>query len=332
LNQGKPMQPAASLKWLLLIAVVMLWGSSFALLKVAVATIPPVWVMALRLVIAGAALTALLLAFGRRFSSDLRAWASFLAIAIIGNVIPFLLISWGVKYIASGLSGILMAVMPFGVALLAHFFLPDEPLSWRKLAGLFLGFFGVVILLGPQRLLGLAPQGLSFWGQMAMIGGALCYSIQSILTRRLQTGGAMDSAAAALSLAGIIGLAFALTFDPGGMAGASSTSLTALGLIGFFNTALATVTYFRLIKLAGAGFASMINYLIPVFALFVGWLFLDERLAPSAFVGLALILTGLFIVQSQRPAEPPSFRPLSPEPSRSPPPPGAPLARRRLPP
>ncbi|MGH6874541.1 MAG: DMT family transporter [Aestuariivirgaceae bacterium] len=326
------MQPAASLKWLLLFAVVMLWGSSFALLKIAVATIPPVWVMALRLVIAGAALTVLLLTLGGRFSSGMRAWTRFLAIAIIGNVIPFLLISWGVKYIASGLSGILMAVMPLGVALLAHFFLPDEPLSWRRLAGLFLGFFGVVILLGPQRLLGLAPQGLSFWGQMAMIGGALCYSIQSILARRMHATGAMESAAAALSLGGMIGLVLALAVDPAGMAGASSASLTALGLIGLLTTALATVAYFQLIRLAGAGFASMINYLIPVFALFVGWLFLDERLAPSAFAGLVLILAALFIVQSQRPPKPQGLRPPSPGPSRSPPPPSAPHARRRLPP
>jgi drug/metabolite transporter (DMT)-like permease len=332
LNQGKPMQPAASLRWLLLISVVMLWGSSFALLKIAVVTIPPVWVMALRLVIAGAALSGLLLVLGGRFSAGLRLWTGFLAIAVIGNVVPFLLITWGVKYIPSGLSGILMAVMPLGVALLAHFFLPDEPLTWRKVLGLFFGFSGVVILLGPQRLLGLAPQGLPFWGQMAMIAGALCYSVQSILTRRMQTAGAMESAAAALSLGGVIGLALALAIDPAGMAGASSASLTALGLIGVLTTALATVAYFRLIRLAGAGFASMINYLIPVFALFVGWLFLDERLSPSALAGLALILAGLFIVQSQRPALPPVIRPLSPEPSRSPPPPGAPHARRRLPP
>jgi drug/metabolite transporter (DMT)-like permease len=326
------MQSAASLRWLLLIAVVMLWGSSFALLKIAVATIPPVWVMALRLVIAGAALSGLLLVRGGRFSMDLKLWTGFLAIAVIGNVVPFLLITWGVKYIPSGLSGILMAVMPLGVALLAHFFLPDEPLSWRKLLGLVLGFFGVVVLLGPQRLLGLAPQGLSFWGQMAMIAGALCYSVQSILTRRMHNAGAMESAAAALSLGGVIGFALALAIDPAGMAGASSASLTALGLIGLLTTALATVAYFRLIRLAGAGFASMINYLIPVFAVLVGWLFLDERLGPSAFMGLALILTGLFIVQAQRPTRPSGVRPLSPEPSRSPPPPGAPHARRRLPP
>jgi drug/metabolite transporter (DMT)-like permease len=251
---------------------------------------------------------------------------------VIGNVAPFLLITWGVKYIPSGLAGILMAVMPLGVALLAHVFLPDEPLSWRKLLGMILGFLGVVILLGPQRLLGLAPQGPSFWGQMAMIAGALCYSVQSILTRRMETAGAMESAAAALSLGGFIGLALALLVDPVGMAGASSPSLAALGLIGLLTTALATVAYFKLIRLAGAGFASMINYLIPVFAVLVGWLFLDERLAPSAFGGLAMILTGLFIVQSQHPARPQNVRPRPPEPSRSPPPQGAPHARRRLPP
>jgi drug/metabolite transporter (DMT)-like permease len=270
-------------------------------LKVAVATIPPVWIMALRLVIAGLALSGLLLLVGARFSSDLRSWATFLAIAVIGNVVPFLLISWGIKHVASGLSGILMAVMPLGVGLLAHVFLPDEPLGRRRVLGLLIGFIGVTVLLGPRRLLGLAPQGLPFWGQMAMIGGALCYSVQSIIARRMHTKGPMESAAAALSLAGAIGLALALGADPSGMAGASHASLAALALIGLMNTALATVVYFQLIKLAGAGFASMINYLIPVFAVFVGWLFLDERLAPTAFLGLAMILAGVFILQSQAP-------------------------------
>jgi drug/metabolite transporter (DMT)-like permease len=225
---------------------------------------------------------------------------AFLAIALIGNVIPFLLIAWGIRHIPSGLSGILMAVMPLGVALLAHFFLSDEPLTWKKSAGFLLGFAGVVVLLGPQRIAGLGSHGLAFWGEIAMIAAALCYSIQSIITRRIKSKGSLEPAAAGLSIAAVFGLALALLGDPAGLSGATGKSLLALLVLGLLNTALATVAFFHLIRLAGAGFASMINYLIPVFAVLVGWLFLDERLAQAAFAGLALILAGIGIVQSRR--------------------------------
>jgi drug/metabolite transporter (DMT)-like permease len=286
-------------KWFLLISVVALWGSSFALLKLAVESISPVWVMALRLAVAGATLLTVLFSIGARFSYDVRSWLSFLAIAVVGNVIPFLLISWGIKHIPSSLSGILMAVMPLGVAVLAHFFLPEEPLNFARLSGFLLGFLGVVILLAPSSgIFNAQPRGPHVWGELAVIAGAVCYSIQSIITRRIKTKGALETATAALVIAGVIGLLLAFSVDPSGMKTPAADSLVALLILGLFNTALATVLYFLLIKSSGAGFASMINYLIPLLAVLMGWIFLDERLPSSAFAGLAFILLGIALVQS----------------------------------
>ncbi len=287
-------------KWLLLAAVVVLWGSSFALIKVAVATVTPLWVMALRLVIGAGTLAATLFLLRRGLPRDRSLWLAFAAVAIFGNVVPFFLISWGVQHIPSGLSGILMAVMPLAVAALAHFFLADERLTARKAAGFLCGFAGVVVVISPQRLLGLEVKGIAFWGEIAVTGASLCYAASSIVSRRAVAAGALEMATAALLIAGAAGLALALAIEPAGLAQASGKGLTAVAVLGIFPTALATVLYLQLIKVAGASFAALINYLIPAYAVIVGSVFLDERLAAGAFYGLGLILGGIALIQSRR--------------------------------
>jgi drug/metabolite transporter (DMT)-like permease len=284
-------------KWFLLLSVVVLWGSSFALVRIAVATVPAVWVMAIRLAIAALALTATLYVARLRFPADLASWRAVAAIAVIGNVVPFLLIAWGLNYIPSSLSGILMAVMPLGVVVLAHFFLPDEPLSPVKFLGFLLGFVGVVVILGPERFLSLSFGGWEFLGQLAVIAAALCYSLQSIVSRRMKAKGALEMATATLLVAALIGLPMALIGAPGGLTGATGEALLALFVVGLFTTGLASVVYFQLIRTAGASFASLINYLIPVYAMAVGATFLDESIGVAELTGLALILAGIAVVQ-----------------------------------
>ena len=290
-----------SSKWLLLAAVVVLWGSSFALVKVAVATVTPLWVVALRLAIGAVLLAGVVLATRRGLPRDGSSWLAFTAIAVIGNVLPFFLISWGVQHIASGLSGILMAVMPVGVVALAHFFVADEPLTSRKTAGFLFGLAGVVVVIGPERLMGLEAKGLAFWGEIAVTGAALCYAVASIVSRRAVAAGALETATAALLIAGAVGVALAVTIDPQGLAQASAAGLTAVAVLGIFPTALATVLFLQLIRVAGASFSALINYLIPAYAVVIGAVFLDERLAPSAFFGMALVLAGIALTRIGQP-------------------------------
>jgi drug/metabolite transporter (DMT)-like permease len=264
-----------SSKWLLLAAVVILWGSAFALIKVAVATVTPLWVMAVRLIIGAVILAAVVVLARRRFPRDPKSWLAFAVIAVLGNVVPFFLISWGVQHIASGLSGILMAVMPLAVVALAHFFVADEPLTPRKLMGFLLGFSGVAVVIGLERLTELETSGMALWGEIAVTAAAICYGVSSIVSRRAIAAGAFEMAAAALLIAGATGLALAVAFEPAGMAGVSLGSLAALVVLGIFPTAIATVLFLQLIRLAGASFAAQINYLIPVYAVIIGALFLD---------------------------------------------------------
>lgn len=292
---------ATTRDWLLLASLVGLWGGSFALVKEAVAHVAPLWVTALRLSIGGAVLVAAVYLTGRRLPFEPRLWAWFALLGFVGSLAPYFLISWGTQFIASGLSGIFMAVMPLMVVVLAHFFLPDEPLDVPKAAGFALGFAGVVVLIGPDRLAGLEGAGLTLLGELAVVMGAFGYAVNGILTRHMPATGALEVAAGSTAVGGLIALVAAAGLDPAGIAAAASPegALPVLTLA-LFPTALAAIFYFALLRSAGASFQSYCNYLIPVFAVVAGWLFHAEVLAWTALAGLALILAGIAVSRRGR--------------------------------
>ena len=293
------------MNWILLIALASLWGSGFAVTKTAVATMPPEWVMALRLAVAGVVLSSIVYARGRRLPLDRSAWGWFTAIAVIGNNMPFFLVSWGIVHIDSGTAGILMATMPLVAVVLAHFLLPDEPLSATKAAGFILGFAGVAVLIGPEHLFGIEARGMAFWGHVAVIGGAVCYAVTGLIGRRMPSQGVLETAAAASMAGGVLGLVFAGIVSPAGLAVASAESFMAVLVLGLLQTALPSLINFRLLMGAGASFVSYTNYLIPVVALAVGVIFLDETFRPAAVVGMVLILAGIAVSRSSITAKTP---------------------------
>ena len=138
------------LHWLLLFALVAMWGSSFLFTKIAVAAIAPTDLVAGRFLLATATLAAVLAATRRRLPGSPRLWLFFLAMALMGNCIPFWLITWGQQRIDSGLAGILMAIMPLTTVMLAHFLVAGERLNRFKAAGFLLGFLGIVVLMAQR--------------------------------------------------------------------------------------------------------------------------------------------------------------------------------------
>ena len=295
--RGAPSERAPSRRplghWLLLAALVVMWGSSFLFTKIAVAAMTPASVVTGRLVLAAAVLALVLVATRRPLAGGPRAWLFFLAIALIGNCVPFWLISWGQQKIDSGLAGILMAVMPITTMVLAHFFVRGERLHGRRVAGFALGFMGVVVLIGPEALLELRGTGTVLLYELAVLGAAVLYAVNTIVARRRPKGDALVAAAAVMILASLIMVPAAWG---GGirwpdMIGAEAAA--ALAFLGVASTAAATVVFFKLIAIAGPTFVSLINYLIPVWAVLVGTIFLGERPEWTALGALALILAGI---------------------------------------
>ncbi|MCD8512907.1 MAG: DMT family transporter [Nitrincola sp.] len=139
-------------QWLLLFSLAMIWGSSFALTSIVLRELSPASVVFLRNLFACCLLFPLALLLRRPLPKGTRLGLFILAMALIGNALPFTLISWGQQRIDSALAGILMAVMPLVTIILAHFFIADEPLNKQKLTGFFIGFLGILVLIGPSAL------------------------------------------------------------------------------------------------------------------------------------------------------------------------------------
>jgi len=293
-------------EWALLFTLVVLWGSSFMLVRVSLDAFTPLAVTAGRLLIGAGVLGLVLVAMRRRVSQQPRHWLFFLAMALLGNAAPFFLIAWGQVAIPSGLTGILMAVMPLAVLLMAHFLVAGERLTRRRLAGFALGFLGVVVLTGPDARAVLVGREASFISQLAVLGAALCYGVAAIVARRGPVLHPVVVAAPVLAIAGILAGTLLLAAGAGGESGAVAMHgpverwpAAAMLALGALSTGLATVVYFTLIARAGPTFLSLINYLIPVWAVVLGAVALDERLPPRAFVALALILAGVVLARWQ---------------------------------
>lgn len=293
-------RPPRPLDWLLLLSLVAMWGSAFMLAEFALAGFDPLAITALRIVMGAAVLVLLLLASGRRLPSGGRNWAYFLLMAVLGNCLPFFLITWGQVSVASGLAGILMGVMPLVVVVLAHFTVPGERLSVARVIGFLLGFAGLVVLLGGDAVAD--SRGPStVVAELAILGGAVCYGVNVIVARLQPEQDALTASAGVMIVASI--LMAALTLGAGvelWPEQAGAPAILALALLGLVSTGLATFVYFLVISRAGPSFLSLINYLIPLWAVLAGALVLGEQLPWRGYVAMGLILTGVLATQKRR--------------------------------
>lgn len=288
--------------WLLLLALVAMWGSSFMFNRIAVASLPPWSVVAGRIGLAALVLTAIVYAMGRRLPRPGLNWWPYLVIAVIGNAVPFYLITWGQQVVESALAGILMAVMPLATMLLAHFLVAGEHFTRERVSGFVVGFVGIVLLMGPAALAGVGGEVVRIVSQLAVLGGALCYALQSVLTRLIIKGDVLVSAAATLIVASILVVPAALWLDRPWQLAPESGSIAAVVWLGIGPTALATILYFLLIRSAGPTFMSLVNYLSPGVAVMLGLAIMGEHPPLAAYFGLALILSGIAVTQRRRKA------------------------------
>jgi drug/metabolite transporter (DMT)-like permease len=298
------------LDWSLLLALSILWGGSFFFVGVAVAELPPFTIVLLRVAIAALALHVVLRVTRTAMPWDGNTWAAFFGMGLLNNAIPFSLIVWGQTQIASGLASILNATTPLFTVLVAHMLTADERLTGGRIAGVLLGLAGVVVLIGPQALAGLGRDVLA---QLAVLGAALSYGFAAIFGRRFKRMGMppLATATGQVTASSVMLLPAALLIDrpwqldaPGFEAWAAILSLALL------STALAYVLFFRILASAGAVNLMLVTFLIPVSAIVLGSAFLGEALAPSDFIGMALIGLGLAAIDGRllarrrtRPAE-----------------------------
>ena len=277
---------------LLLLMLASIWSSSFAFIKLGVDTLPPMTLAAIRIALAALVLYGYARFNAMRIPRERKFWWAAFWMGVFGNGLPFTLIGWGEQTIDSGLAAILMAVMPLATLFLVHIYSTDERLTPAKLAGMVVGFFGVIVLVGPEALKGLGGDAIR---QIAVACGALSYAIATTIAKNMPRLHPAVSGTAVMTMGGIQMCILSLIFDQPWLLSPSLMSSAAAVYLGLFPTALATLIYFHLMQERGAMFISFNNYLIPGLGVLWGALFLNEHVSLQEILALGLILTGIAI-------------------------------------
>lgn len=285
--------------WLLLAFLVVAWGSAFAMIKIAVTHLDASWVMALRLTVAAIVLVPYAVLSGQSLASTPASWAKFAWLGFIGHAAPFFLIGWGTHFVSSGVSGLLMGAIPLFVIVLAHYFLPGERLTLPKTIGFLLGFIGIIVLIGPDKLLRLETSGEALIGELAIVLGCVCYATHAITAKRLGFEHPVKQTALVCLTGAAMGLAFALVLNPSGLSGKPLAAFLAVAGLGILPTALASLVMYRLLNRIGPSFVAYSNYLVPPYAVMLGAFFLNEALDWRIAAALALILGGIALSRLQ---------------------------------
>ena len=294
------MQANKLIDWLGLLALVVMFGSAFLLTKIAVHEIPPLVVVAGRILVGAILLIIISCMQGEQFRSLIPYWPLLFLLALTGNCLPFFVITWGQQFVDSSLAGILMAMMPLTTVVLAHFFVQGEHITRNKIIGFLLGFAGVIILMQPDLVLTSGFNLLQLFAMLSILSGAISYAVNSILAHALPKISLSLISAGVLLMASVMILPLSLAQGMDWVQESSWQSISSVILLGLFPTGLATIIYFRVIRHAGPAFLSQINYLIPVWAVFMGVIFGGESLTIHALLALVVILFGIGIAQHNR--------------------------------
>lgn len=290
-------RPPNTHDWMVLFALTIFWGTAFLFNELALRTFPPTVLVAVR---TGTAALILVLAVhfsGLRLPTPNRRWGPIAVVAVLGTLAPFNLIAWAQQHISSSLTAVLMAIMPLFVITLSHFFVPGQRLNAYRVVGFAVGFAGVVLVIGPD-LTGLGASNTVIWGMLAALAAALSYAAGSVFARRIEGDDPLILAAGTLLISATFSSALALP-DLGRIQWPVAVeAAVAVIVLGVIATGLSTVLFFRLIQGPGPAFLSIVNYLVPAWAVLVGVVVLSESLTSAMLGGLAFILAGIAISEA----------------------------------
>lgn len=285
-------QPSGSfaLAIVLLVTLAALWASSYSLIHLIVASIPPVTATGVRVLMAGTLLLLVMRVRGAVMPRDSRMWRAFTVQAVLGSIIPLTLIAWAQTAVEVNVAVILSSTSPIFTFFLTWAITRHEPATARKLFGVVAGMTGICLIVGMNALGGI---GRDFLAQLALLGASLSYSCGAIFGRKFDGLDSIVPAAATLLIASCLLLPVGLVLERPWTSTPSATSLAALVALAVFSTALAHIIYFWLLRTVGSiGVTSQSYVRIPLGVLF-GMVLFGEMLASSTWLGLAFVVAGV---------------------------------------
>ena len=291
-----------TLNWAILATLGFIWGGSFLGNEISLIGFGPITVAAIRVTIAAITLLVYAYIFGDglpRTSSkaDKRVWLHCFGMALFANALPFSLLSWGQQIVTSGFAGLSMALVPLFVLPLSHRLVPGEKLSRTKVTGFLLGFIGVVLLIGGEKIFASQPSApILLLAQIACVTASCCYAIGSVITKLCPPVSTVSYASCGLMLASFMLIPTALWFE-GIPRSPNNLAIASIIYLALFPTAIATILLTILVRRAGPSFLSLVNYQVPIWAVVLGVIVLGETLPGHFLIALSIILVGVYISQ-----------------------------------
>jgi len=285
--------------WTILLALSVIWGGSFFFIEVALGSFGPLSLVLVRVAMAAAFLWLFLAIRRERMSLPAGALSALLILALLNNVIPFILFADAQREITGGLGSILNATTPIWGVIVAHVFTADEKVTTGKVVGVALGFAGVAVTMGVGSLEGIGGSAVA---QLECLVATLCYALAGVYARRFKAMGVPPAALATgqLTAPTLVMLPLVLLFEPPWRATLpTAEAWAALAGLALLCTSFAYILYFRLLASAGATNSLLVTFLIPISAILLGALLLGEQLEPRHFAGMALIGAGLAAIDGR---------------------------------
>lgn len=272
----------------------LLWGSSFFWIKIGLRGTSPVMLVALRLAVGILGLALFVIIRKPDFPRARNLWFRLVILGAFNTAFPFVLITWGQQSIESALASILNGTVPLFTILLAHLFLDDEKITVPKILGLFVGFGGVVLLLGGGLESGI---GNELAGQAAVLVAAISYAVSIVFARRsLRDTPTLVQAFVPLVAADVLVWMAMPILEEQPQLPADGEAWFAILWLGLLGTCIAYILYFSLLQSVGPTRTSLVTYVVPVVGLVLGVVFLGETLDLRLAVGAVLVIAGIVVV------------------------------------
>lgn len=281
-------------EWLLFLGLGAVWGSSFMWIKIAVQDIGPFALVGWRLLFGSLGLAVVLRLKGTSLPRRRSTWRDLVLLGLVNTALPFVLISWGEQTVDSSVASILNSTVPLFTLVIAHFFLAEESMEVRRVVGLLVGFGGVLLLMSRDLIGGVQA---SLIGQFAVLAAAVSYASAAVFARRrLRTVHSFVQAFVPMAAADAVVWSLAWPFERGDVVPAAGLTWFALVWLGLLGSCLAYILYFSLLERVGPTRTTLVTYLIALFGVILGVVFLNEPLDIRLAGGGALVIAGIAVV------------------------------------
>ena len=277
----------------LLCFLALIWSSAFFNIKIATDSFGPVTIAFLRVFLASIPLIILCNYKKIRIEVFSKDWYWFALIGIVNLVIPFFFISYGIKAVQSNLAAILMSSTPLTSTILGHYFTKYEKFNLIKTIGVLVGFSGIVYLFSDNILI----NENNFYSAIIILLGATGYVVGGVLTLKISNKKNENVTTSICIWASIILLPLTLIFEQPWNSIPSTISVISVIYLGLVSTGLAWLLRFSILKKNGLIFQSQVSFLIPIFGIVLGYIFLNELITPKIMVSVVLVLIGIYLAK-----------------------------------